>query len=170
MQKNKTDLLSLNETCKILQKSRRTISRYIKKGLLNPEKVKSENGILEYRFKKSEIENFNNPDTTTRQTTRQNTKNETKEDDTLSLLKDNMKLLEKQLKTKDNQIKQLLERQRETNYLLKGLQDKVLLLEDKSKGKQQDTNNRTNDTTSDKISDTPGDKVKRFIDRLLGKK
>jgi hypothetical protein len=40
-------------------------------------------------------------------------------------------------------IKQLLERQRETNYLLKGLQDKVLLLEDKTKDKKQMTNDMT---------------------------
>jgi hypothetical protein len=37
----------------------------------------------------------------------------------------------------------LLERQRETNYLLKGLQDKVLLLEDKTKDKKQMTKDMT---------------------------
>ena len=160
----KTDL-TLKEVCQELGKSKRTITRYIKKGLLNPEKVKSENGILEYRFKKSEIENFKNPEATG-QTTGQNQKIEIKDDGTLSLLKDNMKLLEKQLKAKDRQIKQLLERQRETNYLLKGLQDKVLLLEDKTRGKRPDKKHRTEDTTSDTLSD----RVKTFIDRLLGKK
>ncbi|MDD3859786.1 MAG: helix-turn-helix domain-containing protein [Bacteroidales bacterium] len=159
------DDLILKEVCKELGKSKRTITRYIKKGLLNPEKVKSENGLLEYRFKKLEIENFNNPDTTTSQTTRQNTKNETKKDDTLSLLKDNMKLLEKQLKAKDRQINQMLERQRETNILIGQLQNKVLLLEDKSKGNRSDKNHKTNDTTSDTLSD----RVKTFIDRLLGR-
>jgi DNA-binding transcriptional MerR regulator len=160
--------INLDQACNILGKSKRTITRYIKKGLLNPEKVKSENGILEYRFKKSEIENIKNPDTTTGQTTRQNQKVEQKDDDTLSLLKDNMKVLEKQLKTKDRQIKQLLERQRETNYLLKGLQDKVLLLEDKSKGKRPDKEHRTEDTTSD----TPGDSkwhIKNIITRWFKK-
>ncbi|MDD4343949.1 MAG: helix-turn-helix domain-containing protein [Eubacteriales bacterium] len=158
--------LTLKEVCQELGKSKRTITRYIKKGLLNPEKVKSENGILEYRFKKTEIENINNPDTTTSQTTRQNIKSESNNNDTLSLLKDNMKLLEKQLKAKDRQINKMLERQRETNILIGQLQNKVLLLEDKSKGKRQDKNDKPSDTTSDTLSD----RVKRFIDRLLGKK
>jgi len=87
--------ITLNEICQELRKSRRTITRYIKKGLLNPEKVKSEKGILEYRFKKPEIENFKNSDKTTRQTTRQNQKVEIKNNDTLSLFKDTMKLLQK---------------------------------------------------------------------------
>ena len=158
--------LTLKEVCQELGISKRTITRYIKKGLLNPEKVKSENGILEYRFKKSEIEKFNNPDITTSQTTRQNIKSESNNNDTLSLLKDNMKLLEKQLKAKDQQINKMLERQRETNILIGQLQNKVLLLEDKNKGKRQDKNDKPSDTTSDTLSD----RVKRFIDRLLGKK
>ena len=65
-----------------------------------------------------------------------------KNNDTLSLLNDTMKLLQKQLKAKDTQIKQLLERQRETNILMGQLQNKVLMLEDKSKGKKH----RTEDT------------------------
>lgn len=140
----KTDL-TLKEVCQALGKSKRTVSRYIKKGLLKPEKIKAQKGI-EYRFSQSEIESFKKPDTIG-QMTRQN-KFDDKNNDTLSLINDTLKLLQKQLKAKDTQIKQLLERQRETNYLLKGLQDKVLLLEDKSKGKRSDKNDRTNDTTS----------------------
>lgn len=52
------------EACKILKKSRKTISRYIKKGLLKPEKVKSKKGTLEYRFKRSELKNLKNLDRT----------------------------------------------------------------------------------------------------------
>jgi len=135
--------LTFKETCDILGKSKRTVSRYISKGLLRPEKVRGQKGI-EYRFNWTEIEGLKNPDTT-RQETGQKQKVDKNDDDTLALLKDNMKLLEKQLKTKDRQIKQLLERQRETNYLLKGLQDKVLLLEDKTKGKKDTTSDTTND-------------------------
>ena len=40
-----------------------------------------------------------------------------------------MKILHDQLNVKDEQIKSLLERQRENNILMKGLQDKVLVLE-----------------------------------------
>ncbi|MFW6130292.1 MAG: helix-turn-helix domain-containing protein [Atribacterota bacterium] len=41
--------LTFKETCNILGKSKRTVSRYIKKGLLNPKKVRGQKGI-EYRF------------------------------------------------------------------------------------------------------------------------
>lgn len=39
--------LTLKEGCQELEKNKRTITMYIKKRLLNPEKVKSENGVLE---------------------------------------------------------------------------------------------------------------------------
>jgi len=157
-------VLTLNEVCHELDKSKRTITRYVKKGLLNPEKVKSGNKTPEYRFSQSEVENLKNQNTRG-QNTRQNQKSDTKEDDTLSLLKDNMKLLEKQLKAKDRQIKQMLDRQRETNYLIGQLQNKVLLLEDKTKGK----NNKTKDRTEDKTNDTLW-RVKKYFNRLLGRK
>jgi len=38
------------EACKLLKKSKRTLTRYIKNGLLNPDKIKTEKGILKYRF------------------------------------------------------------------------------------------------------------------------
>jgi excisionase family DNA binding protein len=155
--------LTFKETCNILGKSKRTISRYIKKGLLNPKKVKGKKGI-EYRFNRSEVESIKNPDTTG-QETGQNQKVEIKDDDTLALLKDNMKLLQKQLKSKDQQIKKLLDRQRETNYLMGQLHNRVLMLEDKTKGKRQDKKHRTEDTTGD----TPGDRIKSFIKRIFKK-
>ena len=142
---NKGETLSFKEASRILGKSKRTISRYIKAGKLNPERIKGQKGI-EYRFSQSEIESFKKP-ATTGQMTRQN-KFDDKNNDTLSLLKDTMKLLQKQLKAKDTQIKQLLERQREANILMGQLQNKVLMLEDKSKGKRPDKNDRTEDTTS----------------------
>jgi predicted site-specific integrase-resolvase len=151
----KTDL-TLKEVCQELGKSQRTVTRYIKKGLLNPDRVKNEKGILEYRFKISEIENIKNPDTTTSQTTGHKQKVDQKNEDILSLVK----ILEKQLKEKDRQIKQMLERQRETNILMGQLQNKVLLLEDKSK----DRKHRTEDTTSD----TTGDRIKSFFGRFFG--
>ena len=77
------------------RQKQKNYNQIYKKGLLKPEKVKNEKGILEYRFKKFEIENFKNSDKTTRQTTRQNQKVEIKNNDTLSLLNDTMKLLQK---------------------------------------------------------------------------
>jgi len=134
--------LTFDDVSQLLGKSKRTVSRYIKAGKLNPEKVKGKKGIPEYRFNRSEVESLNNS-AATGQRTGQNQKTEQKDDDILSVIK----VFEKQLKAKDQQIKQLLERQRETNYLLKGLQDKVLLLEDKTNTKKQRTEDRTGDRT-----------------------
>jgi len=144
---NKTDYnITFSETCKVLKKSKRTVSRYVKAGKLNPQKIKSQKGI-QYRFSQSELESFKKLDTTG-QMTRQNIIDD-KNNDTLSLINDTMKLLQKQLKAKDTQIKQLLERQREANILMGQLQNKVLMLEDRSKGKRHDKSNRTDDTTSE---------------------
>jgi len=49
-------VLTYNEACKLLGKSRKTISRYIKKGLIKPERVKSQRGSLEYRFNQVDLE------------------------------------------------------------------------------------------------------------------
>lgn len=138
--------VTLSEACTLLKKSKRTVSRYIKKGLLNPVKNKSKKGTTQYQFSRTELESLKKPDITG-QMTRQIYFDD-KNNGTLTLLKDTMKLLQNQLKAKDTQIKQLLDRQRESNYLLKGLQDKVLLLEDKSKDKRPDKKDWTDDTTS----------------------
>lgn len=42
--------LTLKEVCQGLGKSKRTITRYIKKRILNPERIKNEKGILEYKL------------------------------------------------------------------------------------------------------------------------
>lgn len=141
------------EACKILKKSKRTVSRYIKKGLLNPDKIKTEKGTLEYRFSQSEVESIKKRGRS--QATGQNIKTDRNIDGTLALLN----FLQKELKTKNAQIKELLERQRETNILMGQLQNKVFLLEDKSKGKRLDKNDRTDDRT--------GAKIRKFINRIF---
>jgi len=137
--------ITFSEACTILKKSKRTVSRYIKAGKLNPKKIKSRKGI-EYRFDLTELESLRKPDTTGQMTRQINF--DDKNNDTLILLKDTIRLLQKQLKAKDKQIANFQDRQREANYLLKGLQDKILLLEDKSKGKRPDKKDQTDDTTS----------------------
>jgi len=42
---NTKGTINFIEVCNLLKKSKRTISRYIKKGVLNPEKVKNEKRI-----------------------------------------------------------------------------------------------------------------------------
>jgi len=142
--------ITLLEACKILNRSKRTVSRKIKAGLLKANKFRTERGIYEYRFSQSEVESLKKRDRG--QGTGQNIKTDRNIDDTLTLLKDTVKLLQKQLKAKDNQINKMLERQREANILMGQLQNKVFLLEDKSKGKQPDKTNRTEDTTGDKVN------------------
>ena len=46
------------EACKILKKSKRTVSRYIKKGLIKPEKIKSQKESVEYRFKQADLKSL----------------------------------------------------------------------------------------------------------------
>jgi len=113
----KTDL-TLKEVCQALGKSKRTVSRYIKNGWLNPEKIESQRGTLEYRFNQANLLKFKKPERTER------TEQTRPENDIIAILKD-------QLKQKDKQINQLIERSRETNILLKGLQNQLLLTGDK---------------------------------------
>jgi hypothetical protein len=167
--------ITLFETCELLNRSKKSISRYIRRGLLHPQEVKSLQGTLEYRFSKDDIEAFKildaqpeetRPDRTHKtretghfgdkagqqnndnraETTRPDRTEETdktghKPDQTghdsevISLLKETTGLLKEQLIKKDEQIKdlggkidQLIERDRETNYILKNLQDKVFML------------------------------------------
>ena len=49
------------EACKILGKSERTLSRYIKNGLINPERIKSERGTIQYRFSQADLESLKIP-------------------------------------------------------------------------------------------------------------
>lgn len=212
----------------MLNKSTRTITRYVKSNVLHPRRVKSRKGTLEYRFSQSEVESIREMDRAHRpylygmagyppsygaafadynalaqppaapflvpgmsypmpgagypdplarypknvlpeqkpvpekfhsldqETPLQDCKNFLREKkpikenlpdraskEIISLLKETTEMLRGQLKTKDDQIKsldekigQLIERNRETNILLKGLQDKIMLLE-KPKSKRE---------------------------------
>jgi hypothetical protein len=181
---------TLFEACEYLNRSKKSISRYIRRDLLHPKKVKSQQGTLEYRFSESDLNAFKenenrqdktrqdigdtqdkigqikqteqepiNPelksdkDETRRDETRRDTEQTGQDNDIVSLLKETTGLLKEQLKVKDDQIKglgdkidQLIERDRETNIILKGLQDKVLMLE---QPKQNETD-KTEQTGQDK--------------------
>lgn len=217
MQDNQYNL-TLFEACEKLSKSKKSISRYIRKGLLHPRQIKSKQGTLEYRFSESDLNAFKMGESETRQDTTdtqdttqtpastslleekkeekaekvltetqteqttqdrpdeteqprqeetkkisdttnetekekkildkeqtertgQDTPQETGRDRTgqieiIELLKETTGLLKEQLTKKDEQINKLgatvdnlVERNREMNILLKGLQDKVLMLE-----------------------------------------
>lgn len=206
--------ITLFEACELLNRSKKSISRYIRRGLLHPERVKSQQGTLEYRFSKADIETFkaqeaqradetkqDTADRTdeTRQTghiktgfienkeilseTRQDTPEQTgherqdktgQESEVITLLKETTGLLRDQLKTKDEQISslggkidELIQRDRETNIILKGLQDKVFMLE-QPKPKPEETGQDTDQTGQDKAGETGRDEpVKRgFWERV----
>jgi len=103
------------EACKILKKSKRTVSRYIKSGWLNPERIESKRGTLEYRFSRSDLLKFKKP---------KKIKQARPESDIVAFLKE-------QIKVKDEQIKELQERSRETNIMFNRLQNQLLLTGDK---------------------------------------
>jgi hypothetical protein len=50
--------ITLFEACEKLNRSKKTLSRYIRKGLLHPKEVKSKQGTLEYRFSQADIDTF----------------------------------------------------------------------------------------------------------------
>jgi hypothetical protein len=170
--------LTLFEACELLNRSKKSISRYIRRGLLHPQQIKSQQGTLEYRFSEEDLEAFKQRQSERRQD-RQDTQDRTEEiiytplteekeenildkaqteetgqptpDQTgqdnkiINLLEETTGILKEQLNKKDEQIKdlggkidQLIERDRETNILLKGLQEKILMLEKPKKKDKQD--------------------------------
>jgi len=118
MENKEGETLTFIEACKILKKSKRTVSRYIKKGWLKPERIESKRGTLQYRFNQANLLKFKKPGRT------EKTEQTRPDTDIITFLKD-------QIKVKDKQINELIERSRETNILLKGLQNQLLLTDGK---------------------------------------
>ena len=115
---NNGGTITLNDVSRILGKSKRTVSRWIKAGKLKPKKIKSKKGAVEYRFSKSAVESLRLD--ISGQVTAQN---------------DIISVFIKQLEEKDKQIGELLDRQRETNILIGRLQEQVLQLDNTPKDK-----------------------------------
>jgi len=204
--------ITLFEACELLNRSKKSISRYIRRGLLHPERVKSQQGTLEYRFSKTDIEAFKAQEAQRADETRQDTGDRTEEtretghiktgfienkellsetrqdtpeqtgherqdktgqeSEVITLLKETTGLLRDQLKTKDEQISslggkidELIQRDRETNIILKGLQDKVFMLE---QPKAEQTGHNPEETGQDTAGETGQDKPvkKGFLERV----
>ncbi len=203
--------ITLFEACEILNISKKTISRYIRQGRLSPERVKSQQGTLKYRFARADLDALRAsqafqdtpPETDGRVETaapeaqegpktgtqarpeavseatdetgqtgqgRQDTpapsfedspyktgqRGQTRQDifradrtdqtghfegqtghesgliallrETTDLLKGQLTVKDGQINTLNDQVRDLIERDRETNILLKGLQDRLLYL------------------------------------------
>lgn len=138
--------LKLKDACELLGRSKKSIGRYIKKGFLKPLVIRSKQGTKEYRFSLEDIEQLKEkiqlteerirqeaPDTQqdrkeeARQTQAQ--QKETRQEGQEEFLKDQLREKDKQIESLGDKIDQLIERDRETNILLKSLQEKVLSLE-----------------------------------------
>lgn len=199
--------ITLFEACELLNRSKKSISRYIRRDLLHPKKVKSKQGTLEYRFSKADVEAFKaqeveqtRPDRTeetretghiktdfienkevlseTRQDTPDQTGHERQENEVITLLKETKGILKDQLHKKDEQIKslggkidQLIERDRETNIILKGLQDKVFMLgqpKEPIKNEADQTIHDPEETGQDKADETGQDRQvkKGLLDKV----
>lgn len=154
--KDKKDL-TYNEACKLLGKSRKTISRYIKKGLIKPEKIKSQRGTLEYRFNQADLEGLKSGIDKTRPDRQDKIRQDS---EIIVLLKDQLIVKDKQIKSLGNKIDQLIERSREANILVNGLTNRVLMLEDKKREDRPDK-------TSPDIRQDRGQKIKGFFKRLF---
>ena len=50
--------ITLFEACELLNRSKKSISRYVRRSLLHPQEIKSKQGTLEYRFSKADLEAF----------------------------------------------------------------------------------------------------------------
>lgn len=137
--------ITLFEVCESLVVSKRTISRYVRLGMLHPQWTKSLKGTMEYRFSKAELDaikamgktnamrhdatpmaslevatitEISKPDATERQTEKTQTPGETPQDAIICLLKENNETLKGELTAKNAQIKSLLDQNHETNVLL----------------------------------------------------
>jgi len=71
--------ITLFEVCELLNRSKKSISRYIRRGLLHPKKVKSKQGTLEYRFSKADVEAFKAQEALKAEQTRPDRTEETQE-------------------------------------------------------------------------------------------
>ena len=50
--------ITLYEACEYLNRSKKTISRLIRKGKLHPKRAKSQQGTLEYRFSRADLNKY----------------------------------------------------------------------------------------------------------------
>jgi len=69
--------ITLFEACEKLNKSRKTVSRYVRRGLLHPIKVRSQQGTLEYRFSQRDLDDFKSGQGRQDRQDRQDTEDET---------------------------------------------------------------------------------------------
>lgn len=145
----KDHTITFFEACETLNRSRKSVSRYVRRGLLHPTTIKSKNGTREYRFSLQDLEEFKGRDQTGQEETtqdeprrevekvedlqpdsRETTQDQTRQDSALvPFLMEQIKVKDEHIKVQGAQITELIERDKEKNFLLKGYQDRVMELE-----------------------------------------
>lgn len=212
--------ITLFEACELLNRSKKTLSRYIRQGRLTPQRIASQQGTLEYRFSRADLEALRvaldqeaqaTQDRTeatdqTGQTgqsrqdiipplgaeslakhnkileispkteqTGQDRRDETGQDradetprtdeivallkETTELLKDQLTIKDTQIGTLNEQVHKLIERDRETNILLKGLQDRLMLLDHQDARRPFDT---TGKARQDGTGQSRGERIRQI--------
>ena len=142
--------LTLKQVSDLLNRSSRTISRYVKQGRLNPQRVSIRPGVNEYRFSRAEAKSLKShqtsdtPHDTTRHydfiddkphATGHDTPSHTPHPDATAIselkdiLLDQLKVKDQQINELSKQVSELIERNRETNILLLNLQQRLPELE-----------------------------------------
>lgn len=137
------------EACEALNRSKKSLGRYIRRGLLHPKEIKGAHG-LEYRFDRADLDEFKKiynigmeeikeapermvllePVT---EEPAQPVPAETGQDAAMvPFLMDQIKVKDDQIKTMSGQMTEMIERQHETNILLHRANDRVLELEGKA--------------------------------------
>ena len=170
--------LTLFEACEILSKSRRTVGKYIRRGLLNPTIIKSKFGTKEYRFAKNDVQRLKvqlanhgkGKDETgwdgmgrdgieeEHETVRKNTEvppisqptmppshphqnTESHNREFLDHLKGQIQRKDQQIRVLNSSLESMIERNRETNILLRGFQQGLLPFEPTKTGNRKDGQN-----------------------------
>jgi len=151
--------LTLNEVCQELGKSRRTVSKYIKDGLLKPEKITSSKGTIKYKFDPSEIKKLKlSGKVEGKGKKRREVSHHSPE--LVTLLKEQIKVKDNQIKDLQDKIDKFLYIQKDMNNRIMDLSDKILMIEGKT----------TRGEYGEEKGSFPSSKLRQFIDRLFGRK
>lgn len=150
--------LTLIEACEFLGRSERSISRYIQQQLLHPQEIKSAQGTLKWLFSKADLQLFKTKEKPRQEQTSHDKKGHDKNVDETSLLNppledktstdtpdkpsqdetivpfllDQIKVKDEQIKILGGQMTEMIERNRETNILMRGLHETLKLNEGKT--------------------------------------
>lgn len=151
------------EACEFLSRSRKSVSRYIRRGLLHPKYTKSAQGTLEYRFNMDDLETFKSLEGTAaddafdepeigpkktlevvenlgkipEESEKTRPPETTPDNSIVPFLMKQIEVKDELIKIQAGQIDEMIERDRETNILLRNEQEVNLKLSSKKDEKTE---------------------------------